>query len=312
MSDISVRGAQLDDTGAISALWRARITNWQRLDEGGHVQDVPYEALTIYERWLHGGPWMSIETGALHLSHLLRGGVLPVVALIDGRVCAYAEAYPGIEPDPFGAHLHITHPVVCDEGLGIEAAFIAHWHERAKALKLPRLMVSFALDDMRARYTAHGFTPLATVRRYSIPARTGQGFYRVTPHDDPNPAQIKGWSMPIGRTGSARQQWETLWPRTWDALPEIAARKTYRLYINAAGQEALLHCQPQFYAPRTAEIACWSPRPLTGQLLTALRDWAHREGFRSLMLPLGDETARLLGGEAEADAYRQEIYAATS
>lgn len=49
----------------ISALFRARIGVWQRLDETGRVEDMPYEALTLVERWLHGGAWMSIETGAI-------------------------------------------------------------------------------------------------------------------------------------------------------------------------------------------------------------------------------------------------------
>lgn len=312
MAQITVRGATLDDTLAISALFRAGITTWQRLDASGQVQDVPYDLLTIYERWLHGGAWMSVETGALHLSHLLRGAGYAAVALRDDTICAYGEAFAGNEPAPYGPHLHMTPPTIHENCAvdSVEAALVAYWREQAAARRLSRLTVSCALDAQRAFYSAQGFTLLATIQRHSLPARTGQGFYRVSPHDDPDPAQIHGWSMPIGRTGSARQMWETLWPRTWDALPEIAAQRTYRLSLNAAGQEALLYCQQQLYAPRTADVSCWSPRPLTKQLLTAIRDWAHREGFRTLILPVDETTAKLLGPEAEADAYRQEHYAA--
>src|SRR5438105_2932338 len=106
---INIRQACLDDTQAISALFRAPINVWQRLNERGQVQDVDYSALTIYERWLHGGPWMSVETGAIQLSHVLRGAGAALVAELNGQVCAYAEAYHNIEPSPFGDNLSLAH-----------------------------------------------------------------------------------------------------------------------------------------------------------------------------------------------------------
>src|SRR5512139_2051816 len=109
MTTIHIREASLDDTQAISGLFRSRISAWQRLSAQGQVEDVPYDALTIYERWLHGGPWMSVETAALHLSHLLRGAGMPFVVESGGVVVAYAEAYHGVEPAPFGDHLHLAH-----------------------------------------------------------------------------------------------------------------------------------------------------------------------------------------------------------
>ncbi|MEO1441159.1 MAG: hypothetical protein AAFV33_12220, partial [Chloroflexota bacterium] len=66
--DFHIRQAQLDDAAAISELARSRVGVWQRMT-GGQVETVTYDALSIYERWLHGGPWMSVETGALQLSH---------------------------------------------------------------------------------------------------------------------------------------------------------------------------------------------------------------------------------------------------
>jgi len=310
MADIHVRQARLDDTQAISALYRSRISAWQRLDERGQVQDVSYESLTIYERWLHGGPWMSIETGAIQLSHLLRGAGLPVVAEIDGYVVAYTEAYQGTEPAPFGVHLNMMHPVVHPHypNAGLEDHLIQYLLEQAKLLKCKQFLISFALPDFRTVYQKNGLRPLATVRRFSLSAKTGQGFYRTTEHPNPDAAQINGWHMPVGRLGSARQQWEMLWPRTWDSLPEIRQRRTHRLLFNAAGQEALVYCQQQLYAPRSADISCWSPKPLTTQLLTAIRDWAHREGYRTLVMAVLEDTIKTLGADAESDGYFQETF----
>jgi GNAT superfamily N-acetyltransferase len=313
MSEIHVREASLDDTGAISRLFRAHIGVWQRLNAQGQVEDVPYEALTIYERWLHGGPWMSVETGAMHLSHLLLGAGVPLVALVDGQVLAYAEAYLGAEPEPFGEHLHLAtlsvHPDYT--GAGLDDALVAHLLEQARALKCQRLTaVCISADTaMTDFYVRHGLGPLARIVRYSLPARTGQVFYKAVEHPNPDPTQIHGWYMPIGRLGSARQQWETLWPRFWDVIPEIRARRTQRLHVVAAGQPAFLCCQQQLYAPRNADVYCWTPKPLTSQVLTAIRDWAHREGYRTLALAVVEDTVKTLGPEAEPDVYTHEVYA---
>jgi GNAT superfamily N-acetyltransferase len=310
MVDIQIRQARLDDTSAISQLYQAHIQRWQRLNPDGQVDDVPYEALTIYERWLHGGAWMSIETGAIHLSHLLRGAGIPLVAQVAGRVMAYTELYLGSEPEPFGRNLSLNHPTVhpdCGD-MGLETALLTHAREQTKSEKCQRLLVNVAVPERKTFYSQQGLSERAVVRRFNLPARTGQGFYRTTDHDDPSPEQIDGWHMPVGRIASARQQWETLWPGTLDAIPEIRQRHIHRLEFNASGQEAYIYCQQQMYLERNADISCWSPRPLTSQLLTAIRDWAHKEGYRTLVMTVMDETAKVLGPEAEPDGYSQSVY----
>src|SRR5512134_3072261 len=138
MTDIHIRPAQLDDTHGICALFRARVDKWQRLSADGQVEDLPYDALTVYERWLHGsrgdGPWMSVETSAIYLSHLLCGAGVPVVAASGREVLAYAEAYPGSEPEPYGDHLHLAHLLVHPDRRddGLEDRLIKHLVERAR------------------------------------------------------------------------------------------------------------------------------------------------------------------------------------
>lgn len=309
MTAIQVRTAALDDTQQISALFRARVTAWQRMDAQGRVEDVPYEALSIYERWLHGGPWLSVETAALYLSHLLRGAGIPLVALVDGAVRAYAEAFHGVEPPPFGDHLHVG--TLISDTAALDDALLTALLEQARSSRCERLTADVIANDgeASARYARHGMTAIARVRRCTIPTRSGQGFYKTAEHPSANPAQIMGWQMPIGRLSSARQQWETLWPRTFHAIAPIRERRTHRLHLSASGQESLLYCQEALYVPRTAEISLWSPRRLTAQIFTALRDWAHRENYRTLSLTISDEMAGVLGSEAEFDGYHQDVYA---
>ncbi len=307
-----IREAALDDTQAISALFRSRITAWQRLDAQGRVEDLPYDALTIYERWLHGGPWMSVETGAIHLSHLLRGAGIPVVVEVDGAVQAYAEVFHGVEPEPFGEHLHVGQLVVHGAFIteGLDDALLEYLLEQTRTLQCQRLTATCVASDTAAEalYTRHNMTPLARIKRYTIPAKSGQGFYKSVEHPSANPTQIADWFMSVGRLGSARQQWETLWPRTWNAIPEIRERRVHRLRFSASGQEALVCCQQQLYAPRNADLSVWSPKPLTSQLLTALRDWTHREGYRTLVMSVTDDIAKVLGTEAEPDGYYVDVY----
>lgn len=311
MQNIHVRQATLDDTVSISLLFRSRISNWQRLNAAGQVQDVPYESLSIYERWLHGGPWMSIETGAIHLGHILRRAGQPLVAICEGQVCAYSELYHSIEPAPLGSNINLTHPLVHHEmeNQGVESAIVQQAIAIIRKHKCQRMTANLALHEDRTPYIQHGFKPLMTIRRYQLAARTGQGFYRVSDHLNDNPAQIENWYMPIGRLTSARQQWETLWPRTWDALPETSQQQTHRLAFTAAGQTALLFGEQQLYAPRMVTIYCWSPKPLTVQLLTAIRDWAHQAGYRTLVLSVPENEVKVLGAEIESDPYYHEVFA---
>lgn len=313
MAELHVRQATLDDTAAISNLFRERIGVWQRLDHRGHVEDVPYEALTIYERWLHGGAWMSIETAAIHLNHLLLGAGIPLVAARDGVLLGYAEAYHGVEPPPFGEHLHLAHLVVSADasGEGVDVALVNELRARAKQRKTRYLTVSQLAGEGGIFETHFELHPLLQLRRFSLPARTGQIFYRATEHLNPDPAQINGWHMPAGRLSSARHQWETLWPRTFETLPENRRQRTHRMHFNAAGQDAFVCCQQQLYDPRSADIYCWSPKPLTGQLVSAMRDWAHREGYRTLVMVVPEDTARVLGADAEPDGFTQTVCAVT-
>lgn len=318
--NISIRQAVLEDTAAISALHRAPIQVWQRLDANGRVQDVAYDSLSLYERWLHGsgwqGAWMSIETGAIFLNHLLLGAGLPLVAydadVLDTRaILGCCEAYINYEPEPFGVHLHIASMLAPDTA--ITRALLDAVIARARRLRCTQ--VTFNRGDhqlLEALASVEG-SPQAeivqTVQRFSLAARTGQVFYKVTEHTEADPLQISGWTMPVGRTTSARHHWETLWTPIWNTLPDLRARKVHRLKIASGGQDAFAFVQQQLYNPRAADVSLWAVKALAAPMLTGLRDWAHREGYRTLALTVTPETARLFTAEADAEAFTASTYA---
>jgi hypothetical protein len=306
---ITVRAATLEDCERIAALAQAHISTWQRWDAYGRVEDVSYSALSIYERWLHGGAWMSLETGSIHLGRLLLGAGIPLVAEANSGMVGYIEAYVGQEPEPFGAHLHIgqllLHP---DAPAGTDEALLDGVAEQLQALKLRRVLATSTGGERLLRaFERVGGRVITQLRRFSLSARTGQGLYKAVPDGTLDARQIAGWMMPIGRMTSARQEWETRWLTVWDVLPELKAR-TRRLHMTAGGQEAFVVVQRGVYDERSAEIACWTARALSGVLLTSLRDWAHREGYRSLSLLVTEEAIKTLGSEAEDEGYVQDVW----
>jgi hypothetical protein len=310
LPNIDIRSATLEDCAHISGLAQAQVRIWQRWDAQGRVEDVPYAALTLYERWLYGGAWMSVETAAIHLGRLLLGAGIPLVAAEDGEVVGYCEAYLGAEPEPYGAHLYVAywfaHPDRRDAS--IENSFIQALRETAKAYKCARIITTPTAGEHALRaFQANGTKLLTRLHRYAVPARTGQGLYKANEDAGGDAAQINGWQMPSGHMTSARESWERLWQRTWDVLPDLEER-THRLRISASGHEACVAFVRGQYNPRTLEVSCWSPRPLSQGLLIALRDWAHREGYRTLSMVVSEDTIKTLGADAEADGFMQDVF----
>ncbi|GAB4568825.1 MAG: GNAT family N-acetyltransferase [Anaerolineae bacterium] len=308
MSELMVRIATLDDTAAITAVHTSNVERWQRLTEDGQVLDVTYDDLRIYERWLYGGPWMSVETCAVHLAHLRRGAGIPVVAVLDGRVVGHAEAYPGSEPPPFGQHLHIAVLYVHADyaGRGVEQALLSHMLAQARELGNERVCI--LSPEAREFYSGEGWRQLAVKRVVSWPAHTGQVFYQATPHSDANPDQIAGWRMPLGRGQSALQEWEMRWPALWDAVPELRARRVERFKFNVAGTSIFVMYEESRFDPRWAHVYVWSNAPFSNPMLTAINDKAHRLGFRRLEATVVGSSFAFLGSEAEAEGEPEGIF----
>jgi len=304
-----VRQATLDDTQQIVTLFSGRVPVWQRLGEQGQVEDLPYDALTIYERWLHGGAWMSLETGAIWLSHVLSGNGLAYVLDDGDQVLAYAEAFLNRELTPMGAHLHLAELMV-DERCSDEVH-----HTLADAILVDargpgRLSVAHPDydKDLATYYRKYfGASEAFRLSRYSINAQIGQSFYKSQEYDKTDASMIDDWALAVGRWSSPRALWESEWIEHWSSIPQIIERSKHRHYINASGHEALVCFHQQLYNDRNADVYCWSPRHLSTQLLVAIRDLGHRLGFRTLKLALPDSSAELLPTEHSSDPNQQVI-----
>ena len=89
-----------------------------------HTASEDLSGLSVGERYLRGGSWMSVETCSIHLNALLLEGGLPVVAELGGRIVGEAEAF--FSEEPLGgrtrkiAHLDVieVHPDFRGRGIG--------------------------------------------------------------------------------------------------------------------------------------------------------------------------------------------------
>jgi hypothetical protein len=302
-----VRPATLQDTSAISRLFCARIGRWQRLDAQGRGEDVSYEQLTLYERWSHGGPWLSVETAAIWLNQLLSGAGLPLVLEHENRLIGYAELYTNDETE-LRAHGHIAEWLIEDDApVDALMTFIEGMVPRAPQGRLSAACSPYDTASVEL-YGRCGFSLTTVLHPLRLAAQSGQGFYKATDLEDVSASRIQGWGMPIGRITSPRHLWETLMPRLWRALPEVTALPRHRLHINASGQEAFACLQQHPYDARTVDVYCWTSKPLSQQVINALRDRASRQGYRTLCLTVTEKMAALIGGDEDAAAGQRHIF----
>lgn len=305
---MAIRRATMDDTRAICNLFKGTIERWQRMANDGSVQDVSYDDLSIHERWLHGGAWLSIETAVIWLNYLLRHDGLPLV-YDNGRITGYVEAYAGVEQAPFGTHLHIGKIVTTDDA--IRDDFMQYLIDHAS--EQGRITASaLAYDENSSNvFKRYGMKAIEQVQQLSIRAVSGNvGFYKVSDHLPDDIAQIASWQMPIGRTESAAYHWQHLWANHWQAFPNIiTARRTHRQKFNVGGQESFVCLQQQLYNTRAAHIYCWTPKKLSSQLMAAIRDWAYKQGYRTLNVFVNDTIAKSLDSEAETMPQQHLIFA---
>ncbi len=310
MPQITVRQATLADAASITALYNATIPAWTRRTLDGENLPVDYDDLTLFERWLVGGPWSSVEMCSVHLANLLRGADgLPLVAEIEGRVGAEAEVFIGHEPEPFGHHVNIArlavHPDYANTGLS--SALLKYIHQIGEAIRCRRLTVADGEADA-ALYEHHRFARTQSGYRLAIKAGEGRVFYKASELKTFDPEQINGWHMPLGRYQNARQEWDRMPPGFWNSVPEIVEPESHRLYVTVTGQEGYALMQQDRYVPERVHAFLWTKRPLNNLLTMALLDWSARHEYTQVVTFAWDYVRPLLEVETETEAYSQVLY----
>ncbi|MDQ7035940.1 MAG: hypothetical protein Q9P01_14235 [Anaerolineae bacterium] len=224
------------------------------------------------------------------------------------EIVGYVETYSSDEPAPYGYHLHIGRMATKNNSDAEKDALMQFLLEQAGGIGRITVSCTAYDNDSINFYKRYGMSAIDNVQQVSIPTVGGSvGFYKVTDHPQADIAQIANWSMPIGRIENAPYHWQHLWHNLWQAVPQIVARRTNRQHFNAGGQEALVCVQQHLYNPRSADIYCWTAKSLTAQVVNAIRDWAHKEGYRTLTMTVTEKIVLLLGSNIEKTPYQHTI-----
>ena len=312
MNGLTVRPATPEDAAAITAVHCSHVQVWRR---GGKGEVVPYDALSPYEHWLHGGPWMNVETCAAYLRGWLGAGHLALVALRGEEVVGEAEFVEDEEPPPYGHVLHLSLLFVhaAHQGQGVGRALVEAGVELARERGCAALTTQ-PEREAEPFYHRVGFEPWLWLREWQASAREGPLPADLLPADDaPYPAG-QGVALRVGRYQTGRHIW--IWRELGDRpIPEVARLPWGRWRARMPGGETVwLELRAQPLAPTQADGFVWAPphadlRPA----IEALQALAARLGFAYVDLlleePEGGVLAATLGLEFQTDLtfWRREV-----
>ncbi len=228
MGDLIIRKASLDDVKGIVEVYCSSINKWVKRI-GDKEVEVEYEDLSVVERWSYGGPWMSIETCAVHLNYLLTWGQYPLVALINGKVVGELELYLGYEKGLLGKHGFIdvleVHAGFRRQGIGRRLL------EKASEIALENncdVLVVWPNPDAIGFYRKCGFNKVSFKVKdveLMVPRTKGMSIDRYTFKEFPENYDILGnWFFIAPRIESSFVAWVK---SRWDYVVEEEAVKYF-------------------------------------------------------------------------------------
>ncbi len=263
---------------AITAIHRSTV------EERGWAGEQAILAL-----WRLGGPWMAVESCAVHLNHLLLNPEAFVfVAEVDGRVVGELEAYLSREAVPFGT-LHLSllyiHRAYQRRGIGtaLMARLVALARERGAAQ-----ITTQPEPSAEPFYRRQGFRPWLTLWEMQAKAE-GEWSRRLRP--------LSAWERPtaalalrIGRYQCGLQEWENLFPPLhlpgWSDLP----RRVWKSRL--LGAPVVLALRRQLNDTSQADGFAWLPPDLPlPPAVEALQALAAQEDYAAVDLLLPSEVA---------------------
>lgn len=243
-SGLVVRAAGLDDVAGIHEVHRSDVSEWRRLD-GTRGE---FERLSVLERYLNGGPWMSPESCAVYVNELILAATPPIIALRDGRVLGEMELLFGPDRDELGMAvcLSILYVHRAARGQGVGRALVGEAIRRGRALGCRSIETTDPEEGAIPFYRKEGFAPAGEMVTVTVP---------------------------LGRVATAAEEAETTrgiargWPGTREVAPVPALRAllpSAALVIGRSRHPALIR-QTLLHASDTGRLAI----PGTGGLVRA-------------------------------------------
>ncbi|MCE5259667.1 MAG: GNAT family N-acetyltransferase [Chloroflexi bacterium] len=284
---MEIRPATLDDIVAITEVHKGDVPDWYR-GFGDSSVPAPYETLSVFERYMAGGPWMSVETCAIHVNQLLLHDLPPIVVVADGQVVAEAEFYIGEEGAPYGKTLDISvlyvHPQA--QGKGIGGALLTYLVDRAERKECRCITV---VPGPRGFYQHYGFSEIYERPHLLVNARKTNLAYAIAEIDVETPWKVvTGLPMPIGRYTSSRQEWERHKMITYH-LPELATCLHRRVRITTEQAEAVAILGQHSPFDDALVAHAWTANMPVNELVSILRNECIVSGYNRLRMLIDEE-----------------------
>jgi GNAT superfamily N-acetyltransferase len=294
-----VREATLDDVQDIVSVY---LTNPDR------PFDRPVERLSIAGRYSYGGPWMSVETCAIHLNSMLAWGYTPLVVEQDGRVIAETEFYVGPDVPPFGRTLDISVLYVHADWQrrGAGSLLVEAMIDRARRAGCDQVTVNTG-PESQGFYRRFGFAHALDLQVIQCDVAPMNDAFACEPYVPRAFEAQPGGTLWIGRFLSPAQKWREIvdaFERREAILPRDAGRPA-AIGISSTGGGFTGFLIPGWGNSARAQVYCWAER-VTEEMISALLAWAGHAGYseaRLLYHPEVMEVVTAVCGARPAEAW---------
>ena len=292
---VEVRSATLGDVPEIVAVFRSNVRKWRTFAVLGR-RYLPYERLTLLQRYRNGGPWMAPETCALHIQQVQASGNLALVAVHGGRVAGYSGLLFSHEPAPWGHNAKLDTIYVhkdLQRKIGAGTALIQTIEREARAAGCNILWAYKIARGAGPFYARCGFVPLLNQVRVTLRARQFPLSFDAEPLAHP-PGYASDLPLVIGHYASSQWLWAS--PERWRvearALPDVFQRIEpicFRLRITPASGDppsdssAYVYLIPEFRRAY-ASVLAWTRSGDVLPVVQAIVTVARRMKFRKVHL----------------------------
>ncbi|HKZ63969.1 MAG TPA: hypothetical protein VJ400_05965 [Thermoplasmata archaeon] len=164
---MNVRAATPQDAAGIVALHKGTnpYKDWYR-DPSQRLGRVPYEDLTPFERWMHGGSWMDLSLFRRHFHECQVRGFPVFVAEEEGRVVGECEVWVDEEPEPFGRYAEVE-IVEAGSRPDVEHELVQRAARKVRKMGYPAVDISPQHSGGETAAKELGFEPLWDTRAFT-------------------------------------------------------------------------------------------------------------------------------------------------
>jgi GNAT superfamily N-acetyltransferase len=271
-----VREATLDDVGEIVEVY---TTNPDR------PLPKPIEEMGICEANSYGGPWMSVESCAIHINNLLAWGYDPLVVEHEGKVIAETEFYIGPDVPPLGKTLDVSVIFVHSDfqRMGAGTLLMEEMISRAGDSNCDHVTVS-GCSSSQGFYDRFGFEHLLELITIDSPISDHIVTSGGSIFHPPEFAGVPPGFLWIGRFLHPTQKWREIHDGIKRRIPLL---KEHSQCPGPKGRilndGTHIFVAPEWGQTEKADGYCWSGE-ITDYTVKSMIDLASEEGYKQLCL----------------------------